>query len=514
MTLNDFAPAGWMEASALPEPGTPLGSATPAVVRPVDTLIRNGWVVTVDRQRRVFTNGYVAFDQGRIVEVGPMAECRLQGRVTIDASGRLVMPGMANAHNHLINNAFRGHNDDSWPLLDTQVAAQALTTRIFTLADRLDAERTHALVRLHALEMLKAGYTATHDEHVLNVRKDSVEGAWAAIAESGMRGYLCRSIVDAGVPARGRESVDAGLAEVERLAARFRSDRLAVATGFRSFDHRAVAEDMARIQDGARAIGVPFAIDMTDNSRGLALARRGFVGGQVDYYRSFGLLDHGPIYVGKAVNLRAHEYAVLAVRDCRVALVPMLRFLDGLGLPVHDFLEHGMLPALGTDAPLVSDCQNPFEVMRMALLAQNVNVKARKAAPPAPHLWLNAERLIEMATLGGARALFMDADAGSLAVGKSADCVIVDMQRPGLQPHFEGRRAPGALVWGGQASDVAMVFVAGECLIENGRSTRWDEEQVVREAAAALDAAARECDFATLLPPRRSENLYRGWHYV
>ncbi len=480
-----------------------------------DTLIRNAYIVTVDAQRRVFTHGYLAFKGGKITGIGPMAECDVSATETIDARGRLVMPGMANAHNHLVQVAFRGYNDDRWPVLDIPAAVRALMVQLFTVADRLDAERTHALVRLHALEMLKAGYTATHDEHFTNVRADSADGSWAAIEESGMRGYLTRCIVNsASVPERGRETVDAGLAEVARLNARFGSDRIGVAAGFLNFNFLEDPEDMRRIRQGADALGVRFGVDMTDNSRGAALAKRGFEGGQVDYYRRYGLLDGGPIYAGKAVNIRADEFDLLAQYDCRVSLVPMLRFFDGQGIPLHEFLSRGMLPGLGTDAPLVSDCQNPFEVMRQTILAQNLAVKVAGGPKPAPDLWANAERMIEMATLGGARTLFMEDVVGSLEIGKAADCVIVDTSRAELQPNYDGTRLLGALVWGGQSSAVDTVFVAGEKLIDGGRSTRWDEDQVVREAADVLAAIARETELPNMLPPRRAGHDYRGWTYV
>lgn len=479
-----------------------------------DTLIRNAVIATINPQRRVFTNGYIAFRDGIITAIGSMAECRISAREIIDAKGALVMPGMVNAHNHLVQIAFRGYNDDRWPVLDIPAAVRALMVQLFTVASRLDGERTRALVRLHALELLKSGYTATHDEHFTNVLADSVDGAWTAIAESGMRGFLCRCIVDGpAIPAAGHETVEHGLADVARLNARFTSDRLRVAAGFLNFNFRAVPDDMRHIRQGALALGVPFGVDMTDNSRGAALAARGFDGGQVAYYRHFGLLDDGPIYAGKGVNLRPEDFAVLAERDCRMALVPVLRFFDGQGIPVHDFLAHGMLPGLGTDAPLVSDSQNPFEVMRQLILAQNLSIK-RGEGRPAPELWLHAERVLEMATLGGARTLFIDDVAGSLEVGKAADCIIIDTASPRLSPSHGGQRTLGSLVWGGQSGDVSTVFVAGEKLIDGGRSTRWDEEVIVREAEAALAAVAGETDLAAFLPPRVAGRQYRGWTYV
>src|SRR3546814_3209722 len=105
---------------------------------------------------------------------------------------------------------------------------------------------------------------------------------------------------------------------------------------------------MRRIVDGAAAIGMRVDVDMTDNSRGAALRARGYAGGQVDYYRDFGLLDR-PVYAGKAVSVLPHEYELLARHDAPVAVGPIMRFFDGPGLHIHDFLRHGILTGIGTD---------------------------------------------------------------------------------------------------------------------------------------------------------------------
>lgn len=483
----------------------------------VDTLIRDAYVVTMDAQRRVFTNGYVAFDKGRVVAVGPMAECEIAAREVLHGRGRVVMPGMANAHNHLIQIAFRGYNDDRWPVLDIPAAVVALLNQLNSLTGRLDGERALILTRLHMLDMLKAGYTATHDEHFTNIRKDSAEGAWAAVEESGMRGFLCRCIVNADrISERGRESVDAGLEEAERLRTRFSSDRIEVAAGFLNFQFLNDPEDMRRIVDGAAAMNMRVDVDMTDNSRGAALKARGYDGGQVEYYRDFGLLDR-PIYAGKAVSVLPHEYELLARHDARVALVPMLRFFDGTGLQVHDFLRNGILPAIGTDAPLVSDCQSPFEAMRLGILAQNIAVKKGRAAgmdAPDKELWAVAETMLEMATLGGARTLFMEDKAGALSVGMAADCVMIDMADAATQPVGGGHRMIGSLVWAGSSVNVDTVFVAGEKLLEGGRSTRFDEEQVIADANAVMAELTAEANLEGVLPPRRPGGRFRGWTYI
>ena len=127
---------------------------------------------------------------------------------------------------------------------------------------------------------------------------------------------------------------------------------------------------------------------------------------------------------------------------------------------------------------------------------------------------MNAERAIEMATLGSARALLMEDTTGSIEVGKAADLVMIDVACAEIAPTWDDRRLLGSLVWGGKGSQVHSVFVAGERLIENGRSTRWDEEEVIREADLALSAIAREADLGRFLPPRMVGQDYRGWTYI
>jgi 5-methylthioadenosine/S-adenosylhomocysteine deaminase len=483
----------------------------------VDTLIRNAYVVTVDAWRRVFTRGFVAFRDGRIVGVGPMSECPAEARETIDAAGKLLLPGMANAHNHLNQIFLRGYNDERWPVTDIPKAVATVMRLLYQVTGRTDEERSYALTRLHCLEMIRAGYTATHDEHFTNAQKRSVDGSWAALRDSGMRGFLARCIVNGPmVPEPGREFVEDGLAELERLRARFQSERIEVAAGFINYQYLEDPEDMRRIRDGAARLGAKLDIDMTDNSRGANLRKRGFAGGQVEYYDSFDLLA-SPIYAGKAVNVLEHEFDLLAARDCRLGLVPMLRQFDGVGLPLHHLLARGVLPGIGTDAPMVTDNQSPFEVMRHVILGQNLAVHGERAAgrePPPSRFWATAETALEMATRGGARALFMERLTGALEVGKAADCVLVNLDCASMRPNFKDRRTLGILVWGGDSQIVDTVFVAGRKLLAGGRSCVWDEAEVIADAEKVLGEIVAETGLDGLLAPRVPGRSHRGWTYL
>ena len=482
-----------------------------------DTLLKNAYVVTVDQERRVFTDGYVAFYEGRITAVGPMSECTVEASETIDCTGKVVLPGFLNAHNHLIQVFFRGYNDDRWPVLDFPAAIAALLKQQALVASRLDEERSYLLARLHALELTQAGYIGTHDEHFTNAQRFSVDGAWRGLDESGLRGFLCRCIVNGDkVPEADRETVDGGLKEVERLKAKFDSSRLEIATGFLNYQYLADPDDMRRISEASAAMDIRLDVDMTDNSGGKALQARGYMGGQVEYYRDFGVLDR-PMYAGKAVNVRIDEIDILAERDGRVGFVPMLRQFDAVGLPVHNFLARGVIPGIGTDGPMVSDSQNIFEIMRHVILAQNLAVlRERREGLPVPdaHHWATSETVIEMASLGSARTLFMDDVTGSLEVGKAADCVIADLNRATMRPTQQDRRTLGILVWAGGVDAVDTVFVEGQKLLEGGRSTVWDEEEVIREAEMVLADISTETDLPALMPDRVAGRQYRGWTYI
>ena len=482
-----------------------------------DTLIRNAYVITMDDDRRVFTDGFIAFTDGRISALGPRKECAGTAVETIDAGGSVVMPGFVNTHNHLLQVALRGFNDDRWPVLDLPAAVRLLLKLLYSMAGRMDEERSYRLSRLHALDMVKSGYTATHDEHFTNTRKDSADGSWRAIEESGMRGFLARCIVNGErVPDEAAETVAEGMQEVERLRNRFSSSRIEVVPGILNFHFLKDPEDMRRIREGADTLGSRLDVDMTDNSRGASLKARGFDGGQVDYYRHYGVMD-GAIYAGKAHALLPHEYDLLAEHDARLSMVPMLRFFDCYGLPLHHFFARGIVPGLGTDAPLVTDCQSPFEMMRHAILAQNVAVKREKAEgmePPDETLWATGERVLEMATRAGSRTLFMEEHTGSLEVGKAADCVVIDLSRAETQPSHAHHRSVGLLVWSAAAANVDRVFVDGRKLLEGGRLQLCDEEEVIREAANTMTEIAAETGIDALLATRAPGTSFRGWSYL
>src|SRR5262245_36799683 len=138
-------------------------------------LIKNAYVITIDPARRVFTNGYVAFDDGRISAIGSMADCDVEADEVVDGRGKAVMPGMVNAYNHLIQLGPRGTRDQRLRTANMAEVAKNASQTIFGFCNRADEERSYILTRLHAIELTKAGFSAIHDSHFTNVHKRSFD---------------------------------------------------------------------------------------------------------------------------------------------------------------------------------------------------------------------------------------------------------------------------------------------------------------------------------------------------
>jgi cytosine/adenosine deaminase-related metal-dependent hydrolase len=166
-----------------------------------------------------------------------------------------------------------------------------------------------------------------------------------------------------------------------------------------------------------------------------------------------------------------HELDVLASRGASVVHCPScnLKLASGVA-PILEFLEHGVNVALGADGAASNNRLDAWEELRLAGLLASF-----RAGPGA----LSAAELFELATVGGARALGLDAEIGSIEVGKFADLAILDLRRPHA---FGPEDVYTALVYSARASDVRTVLVGGEVLVDEGKPTGFKEPEILAEA--------------------------------
>jgi 5-methylthioadenosine/S-adenosylhomocysteine deaminase len=469
-------------------------------------------------ERHVYTNGYLAINDGKIVGVGQDRDCPFQGRETINGSGFVVMPGLINSHNHLVQVASRGRGDDP-PSSSSPPGRQDMKARMRSLVRGMvmdsvhwDESRTYDVVRLHLLALLKGGTIATHDQHFTNRNKESIDGVLRAIDESGMRAFVARGIVNHPdvVPEEAREDPEVGLQEVKRLRDRWNSSRINVVPSPVAVAYIASGEDIVKIKRGAEAMGAGFEMELAGNTGHMVMEEIGWKGGVIEYLDDLGVLDE-TVLGDKGHLLQDQEYQLWKDRGMKVCMVPTLRISDGTGLPVDKYLDVGILPGLGTDSMVTPS--GLWRVMRYVVYAQRMRDQ-RLGVRRSQGLPVYSERVMEMATRGGAWALFMEDRTGSLEVGKDGDCILIDTDRPYLRPDSDARRIVSNLVWSGESDMVDTVIVAGKILMRNRECQIWDEEEVVTTAEKAVASLNKDTGADQRLPLRIPGQTVRGWTYL
>lgn len=441
----------------------------------VDLLLKGGPVVTMDAARTVFEDGYVAIHEGRIVGVGASAECRVTATEARDLRDSAVLPGIVNGHTHLSNGISRGLFDEL-PLADWVDRGMWPSLR----ASR--EETAYQGARVALAENLLAGVTTTVVGEFGSPNKDSIEGVLRAVTESRSRSVVARISVDSdddhdpsqATASDVRESAEDALAEVSRLRAIFDSSLVEVvpeALGVL----RCTPEMVREFTAYARSEGTRMTMHVASSpdERDEALHRFGM--GSIERLAELDAL--GPhLLIAHCVWPNENERKLLAESHTGVSHNPVANLMYASGIaPLAEMIDAGVRVGLGTDGASTNNGQNVWEVMKSAIFLQ----KSRLGAS-----WGSAELALELATIGGAQAIGLQDEVGSIEVGKRADLMIVDLNRPHLVPRGTW---PSNLVYSGNPDAVRTVLVDGVALVDDGRLTRWDHDEVVRAGNAAAD---------------------------
>jgi 5-methylthioadenosine/S-adenosylhomocysteine deaminase len=426
-----------------------------------DVIWSARYVITMDAQHRVIENGAVAVRGERIVAVGPKSEIdrQFQPRQRLDRPDAILAPGLINTHAHAPMSLFRGIADDlrlqDW-----------LEKFIFPAeAKNVSPEFVRWGTRLACLEMLLAGATTYADMYYF---EDVVA---EATKEAGMRGVLGETII--GFPVPDNQTPAGALQFTERYITRFRNDPLIVPAVAPHALYTNPDETLKASRALANKYGVPLLIHLSETKKENddTLAKRKMTPSAV--LDSLGLFN-GRTLAAHGVWLTDGDIRILQARGVGVAHCPSsnMKLASGIA-PVIKMLAAGLNVGLGTDGPAGSNNDsNMFEEMDLAAKLQKVFAGDPQALP--------AKTALEMATLGGARALGMDREIGSLESGKRADLITVRLDRPHAVPLYD---VYSQMVYALKGSDVRDVMVNGKPVVRDGHSLRLDEKLVMAKAA-------------------------------
>ena len=438
-------------------------------------LITGGTIVTMDPQRRVFSDGSVLIDKGVISQVGKTADVKPQRRAEfeIDAKGKVVLPGLVDTHVHLAQALIRGSADDT-SLIDW------LQKFVWPLQGNFDAEDGKVSAELCMLEMIKSG-TTTFLESLLHTRY-GFDGIAEAVDRAGMRGTLSKTVM--GLPGYGSEKsimhpgmiedAETCLREVETYFKRWNGkadDRIRVWYGARSLGG-CTPELYAQIAEGAKHLGTGVTMHLSEVQEDVRYTNNEFGKMPAEFMDQVGLV--GPnIVFAHGVWLTEKEWEILARKRANVAHCPSSNMKLSSGIAkVPEMMQTGVNVGIGCDGGPSNNSYDMIREMKTASLLQ----KVRTMDPLA----LSAETVLEMATLHGARALGLLDQIGSIESGKKADLVIVNMHKPHLTPPFN---PVSHLVYAAEGSDVETTIIDGKIIMENRVVKSLNEEKIIHDAS-------------------------------
>jgi 5-methylthioadenosine/S-adenosylhomocysteine deaminase len=420
----------------------------------VNLLIRQATLVTVNAHDDVLEDADLAIAGDKIVGVGSAPDGFVPDRV-LGGTDRIVLPGLVNTHTHLSMTLMRNYADDLafWPWL---------MERVKPLEDHLTPEDVRVGARLGLAELIRGGTTCFHDMYF---HMDQVA---EAVASAGVRACLTGALFDnAG---QGEQLLKSAVDLHEHWHGRA-DGRVTVRLGPHSA-YLCSPSYLREILREAERLDCGLHIHLAETEREVEDSRQRHGKTPVQLLADLGCF-RVPVVAAHAIYVDAADQRLLYEGGASVAHNPSsnLKLANGIA-PVQTLLERGTNVSLGTDGAASNNNLNLFEEMHLAALLQKWLRRDAEALP--------ARQVLRMATIRGAKALGLDAEIGSLEVGKQADVIVVDA----AQPHLAPRHDPVALlVYSAQAADVCTVLVKGRMLLDERELQTLDPESLLVQAS-------------------------------
>lgn len=420
------------------------------------TAIRNAWIVTQDAQRRVL-KGDVVIDGERIVSVGPAYDGTADRE--IDATGDIVMPGMINTHTHISMSVMKGVVDD--------LAFPDFLDRTF----KIDSDRTdddlEVGTKLGCMEMMRGGTTTFMD---LYYSEDVIA---KATQEAGIRGVLCWCVLDEDKTTQKGNPLD----NCRRFIETHRGKRKIV-PGVGLQGVYVCNEDTCV---GAKALSdemqAPMNFHLSETQGEVNEHKRKTGQRPAEWLSGIGVLGPRGVAAHSAYltmrEVRLMGEAGMSISSCPASNMKLAT--SGLA-PVPQFQQNGVNVTIGTDGSTTNNTLDMFAEMRLLGLLQKFGNWDATVAP--------AQDLLDFATINGAKAVGMADSIGSIEPGKYADLVILDGKAPNLRPLLP-ENIIANIVYSGNSLNVKTVMCQGDVVVEDGRITTLDTEDVLARSEDA-----------------------------
>ncbi|WP_137170621.1 amidohydrolase [Marinomonas sp. FW-1] len=408
-----------------------------------DLIIHNGQVLTINTEMDVIDDGVVVVKDDTIIAVGGHELMQqYQAKKVIDAHDGIIMPGMVNAHNHLPMIAFRGLGEEG--------ISNRLFAYFFPLeAQKLSRDLIYNATKLGAIELAQSGVTTYADMYY------HMDEMAKATKEVGLRAVLGETVIK--FPVVDAKTPYGGVEYGKKFVEEYKGDALITPAYAPHAIYTVSKEKLQEIHALSEQQDVPVLIHVGEfpneekRLEGETQAKT-----PIEYLSEIGVLDQR-LVIAHGIHLTPNDQKLLKAADVGIAYNPMANAKGATGIaPAWEMYRADMRIGLGTDGPMSSNQVDLVKTLSYAANMQRLKYSDRTIMIP--------EQVIEMATLGGAKALHMEDQIGSLEVGKKADIAIFETQSANMMPNYNPY---ATLVYQANPSNIDTTIVNGKVIMEN-----------------------------------------------
>ncbi|WP_440059101.1 amidohydrolase family protein [Thermogladius sp. 4427co] len=443
-----------------------------------DIYLRGGWIITMDRNRRVIKDGAIAIEDGNIIAVGKRESLDPQYKhysdIVLDTDKDVIIPGLINTHVHLAQALLRA-------CADYKRLIPWLKERVWPLQGNYKPEEALVSAKLAVAEMLKSGTTSFLETGL--VGRYGIDNIIEFLHESGIRAAVARHVMDLKGYALEENILHEGLVETGESSF---NDTIRLYNKYHGWDSRiwiwfgprtpgAVSVELYRkISEKARELKTGITMHIAEVREDVDYTMKLFGKKPIEFAEWVGLT--GPnVTLVHVVWVTSEEIRILAKTGTSVSHNPSsnLKLASGAAR-IAEMVKNGVNVTLGTDGGPSNNDYDLIREMKLAALLQPLITGDPEA--------LRAEQVLEIATINGARALMIDHLVGSIEVGKRADIVVLDFNKPHLKPL---NNPVSHIVYSATGSDVKHVIIDGRLVVFDRRILTFDEYKLLEEADKA-----------------------------
>lgn len=420
-------------------------------------LIKNGYIVSMVSEIK---KGDILIEDDRIKRIGNI-DC--EADKIIDATNKIVMPGLINAHTHVGMSLFRGCADEkelmTW-----------LQKDIWPVEDKMTASDVYSASMLSGIEMIKSGTTTFNDQYFF-------EEETAKMAEKlGLRAILSRCIIGEGEEAHKR------VAEAEELYNNWHNKadgRIKICVGLHA-PYTCPPDTIRRGIELADRLGSPIHIHYLETKDEVKQMADKYQMTATEYLKKTNVFKYH-VMLAHGVHIDSESIETLKEISGGIIHNPVSNQKLGSGIAdIRKLRVNGINVALGTDGQGSTNTLDMFEEIKSAAYLQKVIYQSATA--------LSGEDVLKMATIEGAKVLGIDSEVGSLEENKKADIIIIDTNKPHLCPMHD---IYSLLAYSVNGADVETSIIDGRIVMENRQIVNADEQEIMRDCRRITEALFR-----------------------